>query len=787
MLKNYFKIAFRTLQRDKIYSLINIFGLSFGMTASILIALLLQYEFSFDKFHKNYGRIYRVQEEVHNKLLTEEWTQTCYPIAQELRNTIPEFEQTAVIREIWGECLGSSGDIVFKDDDGFLAEEQIFNIFSFKFIEGKAENSLTGPGKAVLTRSLAQRLFPGEKALGRSFKGSFTKDLIVTGVIEDFPTNSHINPSYLVSFSTVDKIWGPDYKTRWTEGMYRNYVLLRENVDLSIVNSKIENILDSKFGKNNGSLYLKPLEDIHFSSTRESASNTPLPYYAAIALFILTLACVNSINLTTARSGMRQKEIGIRKVVGASRFSLIKQFIGEAVFVSMLAMFISFLLVELYLPIFNSYMHTQLTFNYFRNWQFFTLIVSSFLAVGILSGLYPAFYLSSFQPTSVIKGNFFNGKSGKTNKGVLRKVLVAFQLVISISLILSSLFIFKQVHFMKNKDLGYNKFNLLRCRIEGNQSKSNFTELRNQLLRDPSIVNASVSFNTPFYGNSRWGINWEGAAEDQHFMASHNEVDYNFIKTFEMTIAKGRNFSEDFSTDKEAGIINESFASTIGWENPIGKKIMDNKYTVIGVVKDFHPYTVHSKIPPYFMLLHDGKLNRDNDYCVRISSNNITRSMEFVRSTLKKFFPDKLFEVRVYDENLDKDVMAVYNGVQNTFGFFSTLAVIIALIGLLGLVSFTIRQRIREIGIRKILGAGESGLYLLVMKEFLIPLSVAIILASPGAYIFFVTLPSAYKYQLTAGDFILPLLAVITVTVIVTMRQILNVTKTNPAEYLHYE
>jgi putative ABC transport system permease protein len=786
MIKNYFKIAVRNFKRDKVYSSINVLGLSVGMTAFILVALLLQFMYSFDTFQPNYNRIFRVQQELQDENKTE-WTQTVYPLAHELKSTIPEIEEAAVIRETWGEYLTSKNDIVIQETHGFLADPEILKIFSFNFVEGNPVTALKDPGSIVLSKTLAQKLFPDEKALGKLVIGSFTKDLIVSGVIEDYPLNSHIRPSYLVSFSTMDHVLGRDYqsyKNDWDNNAYRNYILLKKNTKPSLVDLKIQHLLSLKDEKNDSQLYIKPLKDVLLNPTKEAISNSPIPYYAAIALFILILACINFINLTTARSGLREKEISIRKVVGGNRISLIKQFIGESVFVSLPSMLVAFVLAKAYLPVFNSYMQTQLDLNLTQNWQFIFSMILIFLAVGILAGIYPAFYLSSLKPITVMKGTLISLKSGK---GALRKILVSFQFMVSITLILSTIFMFKQVDFMKHKNLGYNKSNLLRCFIEANDSKSSFAELRNTLLANPKIINACVSWNTPAHGTWWREVNWDAGNEDQKLNALFNAADYSFINTFQMKIVKGRNFSKEFTTDSSACLINETMAAQIGWDNPIGKKIFDKKYTVIGVIKDFHPISVHNKIPPYLVGLHNGKLNSQNDFCVRISSDDISQTMQYVRNTLKSFFPDKIFEVQLYDTDFDKGTMAVWEGVQSTFGFFSVLAIIIALIGLLGLVSFSTRRKTKEIGIRKVLGASEGGLYLLVVKEFFILLAISIILASPCAYVVLITAPGAYKYQVTTGDFIIPLFAIIVVTVLVTLKQILSVTKANPSESLHYE
>jgi putative ABC transport system permease protein len=784
MLLNYLKVAFRIIRQDKVYSIINILGLSVGMTAFVLVALLIQFMYSFDTFHLNYKQVYRIQQELNDESLTE-WTQTPYPLANELKNTIPEIKEAAVIKEIWSEYLSCNNDIILHDLNGFLADPSILKILTFKFIDGEPEISLINPGSVILSKTLAQKLFPGEKALGKMIKGSITKNLIVTGVIEDYPNNSHIKPSYIVAFSTMNGVWGSDnknYKSDWNNNTYRTYLLLKDNSNPDDVDSKIKNLLDQKVEHNDKNLYLKPLKDVLINPTKEAMSNSPLPYYAAIALFIMVLACINFINLTTARSGLREKEIGIRKVVGGNRFSLIAQFIGESALVSLLAMIVAFLLAKLYLPIFNSYMQTQLEINFMNNWQFMAVLITIFLLVGIFAGVYPAFYLSALRPISVIKF-----KSGKTGRGSLRRILVLFQFIISITLILSTVFMFKQVDFMKSKDLGYNKTNLIRCRIGATESKSNFIDVRNILLSNPRIIDASISVNTPGHGSWTKEINWEGANEDQKLNVLYNIADYNFINTFKMSLVSGRNFSEEFTTDSNACLINETLARQLEWINPLGKKLCDNKYTVIGVLKDFHPISVHNRIPPYLISLHDRKLTHENDYCVRISGIDQENTIQFVKGTFQTFFPDQIFELKLYETDFDKNTMAVWEGVQSTFGFFSALTIIIALIGLLGLVSYSTRRRTKEIGIRKVLGASERSLYFLLTKEFLLLLGIAIIVASPSAYIVLMTAPGAYKYQVTALDFLIPLVVIVVTTIVVTLKQVLNVTKTNPSESLHYE
>ena len=789
MLRNYFKVAIRNIIRHKIYSTINIVGLGIGMTAFILIALLLQHEYSFDKFNKNYERIYRVQFEVFYDDHRSEWTQSSYPIAEYLRSTFPEVEQSVVMQEVWGEFLSPSEDVVLKEDDGYYAEESVLDIFTFRFVEGSPKNSLTTPGQVILTRTLAEKLFPGQSALGKLIKSSKSKNMIVTGVIEDLPENSSLEISYLVSISTLDRSTSWDYKNTWNTGSFRNYVLVKPNTNITALNAKIRNLIEERDENNNKYLYLIPLEDIHLEATDEQTANSSLPYYAAVALFIMILACINFINLTTARAGLREKEIGIRKVVGGKRSALIIQFLSESVVISMMSMVVAFILVELSLPYFSSFMQANLVLKYIENYSFTLFIMSIFLLVGIVSGLYPAIYLSSFKPILVLKGHGSFTKKGKVSKGNIRKVLVAVQFVISINLILSTLFIAKQVEFMEHKDLGFNKTNLLRCYMQKSEIQGNFNELRSILLSNPAIDDASLAVNLPFHSDWGYEIKREGAAENEKINTRYNIAGYDFLKTMGMKIVKGRYFSREYSTDDKACVINETLAQKLEWEDPIGKRIFDgeNKRTIIGVIKDFHPYSVHNIIPPYMMVLHPGDLAWGSNFVVRYQPGKMIEAAQFVNETFKSEFPEMFFEILPFDSDFDNESMAVWNAVKNTFSFFSFLVIIIALVGLLGLVSFTTQRKTKEIGIRKIMGAKISGLYIMITKEFIYLLIIGITLGSPGAYFVLKTSPGAYKCSIEAFDYALPIVIIFIVTILATLQQVLTVTAANPVNALKDE
>ena len=790
MVKNYLKIAFRNLIRHKMNSAINISGLAVGMAAFIMIALYVKYEYTWDRFHENFNRIYRIQQIVSLADGTQFWTQTPYPLAQKLMAEFPEFEETTEVREIWGELLSTSEKQTFFEKEGYYANPAIFKILSFQFLLGSPETALEEPFSVVLTRELAEKYFGNQNPLGQEIHSSENKDLKVTAVIEDLPENSHIRPTYLVSFNTFKSRYGEAGLTNWHNNSFRTYALLKKNVDSKQVNTKIKHTLDSIIEKNNKHLYLKPLSELHLTPNESGDFNSTLFYFSAIAFFILVLASINSINLTTAQASLRIKEISVRKVVGSSRLSLVKQFLGESVLLSMLALGISFFLVEIFLPAFNSFIDRKLTVNLGSNWPFVLGLALFFIIVGILAGIYPALYLSGFNPIALLKGNLaiFSNKAQISSKGRLRKILIGFQFNVSIVLIGTTLFVNNQIDFMKKKDLGFKHDNLLLCSIPNVDSNTNFTKLRTILLANADIQDVALSSNAPFHGNDGWFINWEGAGADQKILSRVNWVDPHFIDTYQMKIKMGRNFSETYLTDEHACLINETAVRTFGWEDPLGKRIIDNKYTVIGVVQDFHPYSVHERIPPYILFLHSEKLSRFDQVSIKLTSTNIPNSLQFIRSTLTEFFPQTLFRMKFFDEGyFEGKAFRVWEGVGKTFSFFTILAIIIATIGLFGLVSFAVQRRTKEIGIRKVLGASVVGVLTLISKEYLALLTIASILALPLGYLVTQTTPGAYKYQMQLIDHLLPIIACYVIAFLTAAHQSIRAATANPVDSLRYE
>lgn len=792
MVKNYIKIFLRNMKKHAGYSICNISGLAIGMVTCILVLLFVRYEFNWNTYNKNYNQIYRIQQKVLFKDNSDYYTQTGFPLAGELKRQFPEIDKAIVMQEIWSEYLTSSDELKFYEKKGFYANSDVFDVFTYEFVKGNPKDALNSPYSVVLTQGLAEKYFPGQDAYGKTIKASKNKYLKVTGIISDLPENLDCRPDYMVSASTLKEV------SNWKEydelknidaAAFRTYVILKPNTSIKSINDKLYNFIDRYIPNNNKKLYLKPLSEVHLTAGERNDIKVALFYLEGIAILVLILACINFINLATANSNLRKKEIGVRKVVGASKLSLIRQFIGESIIYSVLAMFFAFILAELLLPYFNTIVQRQLSINYVKDINFLLSIFAAFLITGFLSGVYPALFLSSFQPVDVIKGNisFINKKRKDNSKSFFRKSLVTFQFVISISLIITTIFVVKQVNYMKNKDLGFKKDGLLLCSVFGDKKEGKFETLRNELLRNSNVLDASMSINAPF--NGFWGkeINWEGSTINEKIGTGYNAVSYDFISTYKMIIKQGRNFSREFSTDTGACIINETAMQQIGWKDPIGKKIDNNRYTIIGVVKDFHPFSVHAKIPPFYMVLNSGNVKDGELFTVRIKPGSRDDVVKYINQQFQIFFPEAVTEIVNFDQDFLYGTEDVWEILEKVFFAFAVIAVLIAANGLFGLISFAAQRRIKEIGVRKVFGAQPSGLYILMSKEFLYILVIAMIISLPSGYIVSITTPGAYKYELQYWDYFISVGLMLVTALAATIYHTTKAVFSNPVESLKYE
>ena len=792
MLKNYFKIFARNLFKHPGYTLSNLSSLAVGMTTCILILLFVRYEMNWNTHNKNYDHAYRVQQKVLFKNDVQIYGQTGYILASELKKQVPEIEEAACAKNLWHQYLSSSDDLTFNERLGCYADGNIFKVLTFEFLKGDPATALSEPFSVVLTQELAQKYFPGQDAYGKILKASEDKSLKVTGIIKNLPFNSDFNPAYLVSMSTYNAVseWKGYLKLENIDAaIFFTYVTLKPNVSLTAVNKKIYNFQDQYIVDNFKKLYLKPLPELHLTANEKNDIKIALNYIGAFAFFVLILACINFINLSTANSFLRKKEIGIRKVTGASRKSLFIQFIGESLLFTFISIVLAFFLVELLLPNFNAVVDRPLTLNLIRDAQFVLIMAAVFIFTGFLSGVYPALYLSGFQPAQIIRGDvsLFKKKKRGSSKSFIRKFMVTAQFCISVILLTSTIYVANQVHFMKTKYLGFDKHNLITCNVYGSKGSGRFETLKNKLLNNPDIIDATLSENAPFHGD--WGkeINWEGASSDGKIGINYNQIDYDFIDTYKMKIVLGRNFSRKFPTDNKACLINETAMKTIGWKNPIGKKIDNNQFTVIGVVKDFNQYSVHNKIPSFYMVLNSGNLNDGGIFAIRIKPGSSQKSASFIRHTFRQFFPDAIIEIKLFDNDLNYGTKGVWEIVEKVFFGFAIIAILIAANGLFGMVSFASQRRMKEIGVRKVFGAGTANLYLILSKEFVFILLISALMTFPAGYLVAHTTPGAYKYQMQFGDYFYAIALMIITTFFATIYHTTKAVLANPVETLKYE
>ena len=795
MFRHLIKIATRNFIRYKSFAFINMFGLSFGLTTFILIALFVRYELSWDKFNINYDRIFRLQAIAHMADGDEYWSQIGYPVGGALKDSYPEIEQCVVTRPVWGEYLSTTEKLTFHEDDGQYVQQSFFDVFTVDFIEGTAENALTDPYSIVLTESLRTKYFGDEPALGKFIKARNRYELKVTGVIKDLPENSSFIVDYLspIKLIEINDDWNK-LEEQWDNFTYFTYLKLTEHASPGIVNDKIADFLKksphfqdipTKY-----TAWMNPLTSIHLQPDPKENGFLIIVYlYASVAIFALLIACINFMNMTTAYSVARAKEIGIKKVVGSSRFALTKQFLFESVFVALISMHIAFILAEFTLPFFNTIVSRQLDLSLINDWPFILFIVGITLFTGMISGIYPAFYLSRFQPSRALK----NASALSNSRSPLRKVLVTFQFVISSVLILSTIVIYKQFTFMKNKELGFDKELVMYGYVgaEKREDSRRLDLIKNRIDQIPDLKSVSVSWNIPFHSSQGSNISWEGGQPDETINCRYNFVGYDYLDTYGLKIIEGRNFSREIASDtSEACLINETAVKAFGWEEPLGKKVnfWDKDYRVVGVVKDFHPFSVFQRIPPFIFRLHDENIDQGLNHSIKIASGaNVLEAKDKITAIYKEFFPNTLFDFAYYGNEMDDTISVVYNGIVKTFLFFSLITISIAVVGMFGLVAFTTKSRTKEIGIRKVHGATIGQIFILLAKDFVILIIIAIVLSFPAGIGFKAIDPAAYKAETSIWEYIITGLLVFLVTLMTITLHTRKASRQNPSEALRYE
>jgi putative ABC transport system permease protein len=796
MMKNYLKIALRNMRRHKGYSLLNISGLVLGLVCFILVSLYVQYELSYDKYHEHYKRIFRIincQPE-KNYMNSDYFAWTQGPLAPTLMDRYPEVE-SAVRMNMFDNQLIVYGKDSFLADDFYFADPEIFEIFSLELQLGNPKTALDNPDSIIISEATARRIFGNRNPLGKILKYENSTDLIVTGVLRDMPQNSHFRVETIVPFINYMRIREMD-PDRWTPGWYcYTYCLLKEGTVPDVLEDKLVGLSTEVFKKNNieSKLVLQPLERIHLHSNinGEISANGNIKYvvlFSSIAFLLLLIACTNYMNLGTARSIKRGREVGIRKVVGAQRSQLVKQFLGESIVMTMIAFILSIAVVWIVLPPFNLFFERDITFDLLGSFKFLPFLLALILFTGVVSGGYPALIISSSNPSVALRET----SSKRSKGGTLRSSLVVFQFAISIILIICTLVVKNQLVFIQNKDVGYTKDRIVILRLRDRELWRNIDTIKTELLKNSQVLAVSGSNYLPndIRSFSRFPRPDKPDNSDDSLLIIYTaDVDYDFIDLYGLEITQGRNFLKEFVSDpKEAVLINETAARALGWKNLDGQRLKHQGSSfpeIIGVLKDFNFHSLHNEISPLCLYLNP---RYPFHLSIKIKGDNIPETLKYIQGRIEAISSDYPFEYRFFDDIFDQ---AYRNelGLESLFMVCAGMAVFIACLGLLGLVAFSAEQRTKEIGIRKVMGASVSNIIQLLSKQFLKLILLANALSWPIAFCAMRKWLQnfAYRVNIGIGVFVVSALIVLFIALATLGYQSIKAATANPVDSLRYE
>ncbi|WPP48462.1 ABC transporter permease [Catalinimonas niigatensis] len=805
MIRNYLKIAFRNLANHKLYTALNILGLSIGVASCLLILLYVYHELSYDTFHTKAERIYRVG--LNGKIADQEvfTTNTTPPLAFTAVEEFPEVENATRIYVYHGQQVIRYGENVVSEEKIFYADSTFFDVFSFKLLEGDAATALVEPNSLVLPEDIVQKYFGNESALGKTLLlGNEKTPHTVTGVLEKLPDNAHFHFNMLRSMSTLE--YSRD--DGWFSNSFMTYLLLHEGASAETLSAKLSGLVEKYVGPeiqqfmgisleqfsqmgNKYGYFLQPLLDIHLHSnlSDEIEPNGDITYiyiFSAIAFFIILLACINFMNLATARSANRAKEVGVRKTLGSLRSNLVRQFLTESVLLSLMATVLALVAALLLLRPFNNMAGKEISADLFTESWFLLSLLGLMLIVGVVAGSYPAFYLSSFRPVEVLKGKLKAGmKSGN-----VRNMLVVFQFFISITLIICTLLVYQQLEYTQNKNLGFEKENVVVMKGVWRLPEGQQKALQQDLMDQSQIVNASISNNVPPGVNNTTIFRKKTTEED--VLISTYDVDHEHLPTMQIELLQGRNFSRDFPTDTAAVLLNEAAVREFGFENPLNEEVLyfggeygkTLPYKVIGVFKDFNYESLRNSVRPLALMLTSSGSN----ISVRIAAGDVRSTLTTIENTWAKHAPDEPFQYTFLDEDYD----ALFRAEQRlgvVFSVFTGLAILVACLGLLGLAAFMAEQRTKEIGIRKVMGASVASVILLLSKDFTRLIIVAFVLAIPLAYFVMDWWLKGFAFRISIGPgiFIIAGLSALLIAWLTVSWQSARAASANPVRSLRNE
>jgi putative ABC transport system permease protein len=793
MLQNFFVVAFRNLKKQRFYTSINIAGLAVGVASCLIITLYVFNELSYDKHFADYDRIYRVETELNLGDNHQLLTLTPAPMSDVMQKDFPEVETSARFWNPGPQIFRRSAE-TFKVENTVIADGSIFDVFEIPFIEGDPKTALVEPLTMVMSRGAAEKYFPGESALNQVLESKYGLCRI-TGIMENIPSNTHFNFDVILSLANIK--YGRD--TRWLWNQFHTYLKLKKGVDAGSLEAKFPGMIETYANApaNQIKYTLLPLADVHLNADRygQLGVNSNIIYvylFGAIAVFVLLIACINFMNLSTARSASRAKEVGIRKVMGSFGSHLVKQFLVESVLLSMCSFVIAIVTAWLFIPWFNELALKDLSLP-FDSWIFWILIVAAALLIGLLAGLYPSLFLSAFTPASVLKGNV----SRSTKSGGVRGVLVVFQFWISIVLIVGTIAVNQQLSYIQTKKIGFKKDQVIIVH-DAFVIKDQLKSFKDEVEKDRRIMSGTITGFIPVDGNSRRDDNFwrfEKSPTDDNIVTMQNwAVDQNYVKTMGMKIVEGRDFSLDFLSDSNAVILNQAAVKSFGLSHdPVGKKIVtykDAKHqalrisTIIGVVEDFHYESLRENIGPLSLFLESDRPS----VSFRFEAKNTNEVIALVEENWRKIGAGVALDYSFLDEDFGK-MYASEQRLGKIFTVFAGLTIIIACLGLFALTAFTAEQRTKEIGIRKVLGATVSGIVVLLSKEFGKLILIAFVLAAPVAWFAIDHWLESYTYRTEISVFVYLIAGAVAFCVawLTTSFQSIKAALTNPIKSLRSE
>jgi len=802
MLSDYFKIAIRSIYKHKFNSLLNVIGLAIGIASFLLVFLYIQYERNYDTNHKNADNIYRVVNIYNNKGVGENSASAPFPVAFSMLKEYPEYIKNAV--RIFNfqtpHVLVEYHEKIFNEEKFFFADSTYFSIFDHEFIYGNKQKVLNDPHSVVITESTAKKYFGDDNPINKSIKFEKWLNLTVTGVIKDVPLQSHFKFDFLASLSSASKVYGGELPENWVWNPCWTYLLLKEGVSPDTLEKQLPNFVDKYFNvfeKEDLSMFLQPLTDIHLKSKLdyEIEQNSNISYIrilTALAVFLLLIAIINYINLATATSTKRSMEIGIKKVTGAYRYQLIVQFLLESVLLSLFALLVALLIVELTLHGFNDFTGKELSLELFIIPKYFVLLISFGFLIGILSGVYPAIYLSSIKPQKIIA----NQRKNSVKSNLSRKILVIFQFSISIALIIGTVIVFNQLQFLRNTDIGFNKKNIIILHINPTPIVKMYSSFKNDLLKNPNIKNVTVLDDIIGSAHNTHAFRVDGFPERRLQFYPALVVRYDFVKTFDIEILAGRDYSEKIEKEGENGIlVNEALVEYMGWESnekALGKvfSTYNGKEKVIGVTNNFHATSLHEKVGPFVLEMkeHPYEIRYFMKYlAIKVYKNN-KETIKYIEKKWMEYAPGRPFEYSLLDNKLD-NLYSEESILSKLIMILTLIVLFIASLGLFGLASFMTHQRTKEIGIRKVLGANVTNIIILLSNEFLVLILIANIISWPIAYYVLVKWLEMFAYSIDINWLVFLgsgfLAFAITMTIIIIKAIIAS--RVNPADVLKYE